>query len=79
LDPPSKLADMPLRTITYRGTKILLTDEMFGYLEYAMKSPNRLHKFGPDEDGIAAVKKLEKAGLVEIREYSGHYKINPTF
>jgi hypothetical protein len=44
-----------------------------------MKSPTRWHRFGPDQEGIDAAKKLEKAGLVEIREYSSHYKINPKF
>ena len=66
-------------TISYHGKKIRLNEEMLGYLQYALKSPNRWHEIGKDEEGIDAVKRLEKIGLVEIREYSNQYKINPTF
>ena len=66
-------------TITYHGKKIPLTDEMFGYLEYAMKYPSRWHNIGLDQNGIDAVKRLEKIGLVEIRDYSNHYRLNPKF
>jgi hypothetical protein len=52
---------------------------MRNYLEYALKSPNRWHPIGIDKEDKDTVKRLEKAGLVEIREYSNHYKINPTF
>jgi hypothetical protein len=66
-------------TIVYHGKKLRLTNEMFGYLEYAMKSPNRWHNIGLDQEGIDAVKRLEKIGLVEIRGYSNHYRLNPKF
>jgi hypothetical protein len=57
-------------TITYHNKRIRLTDRMFSLPGI---------RYGPDKEGIAAVKRLEKAGLVEIREYSNHYRINPTF
>jgi hypothetical protein len=66
-------------TLNYHGKKIRLSDRMLSLLQYAMKNPNRWHRFGPDEDGIEAAKRLEKTGLVEICEYSSHYRINPKF
>jgi hypothetical protein len=73
------IASLLMLTITYHGKKIRLNDEMLGYLQYALKSPNRWHNIGLDKEGIAAVKRLAKIGLVEIREYSNHYRINPAF
>lgn len=54
-----------------------MKEEMFGYLEHAMKDPKRRYNIGVEREGIKAVKHLEKIGLVEIRDYSNHYRINP--
>jgi hypothetical protein len=51
----------------------------FGYLEHAMKGPKRCYNIGVEQEGIDAVKRLEKIGLVEISYYSNHYRINPKF
>jgi hypothetical protein len=64
-------------TINYHGKKIRLTENMLGYLQHALKLPNRWHEIGQDIEGKDAVKRLEKAGLVEIRDYSNHYKVRP--
>lgn len=66
-------------TITYHGKKIRLTPRMQRSLEYALKMPDRWHTIGLDQESKDAIRQLEKSGLVEIREYSGHYKINPKF
>jgi hypothetical protein len=55
-----------------------LTAQTVHHLEYALKLPNRWHEIGIDKEGKDAVKRLEKAGLVEIRDYSNN-KINPNF
>jgi hypothetical protein len=66
-------------TITYHDKKIRLNEEMLRYLQYAMKEPARWHAMAADQKSKDAIKHLKKIGLVEIREGTNHYRINPTF
>ncbi len=66
-------------TIDYHGKRLKLDEEMHQYLQYAMKEPMRWHAMGAGKKSKDAIKRLEKIGLVEIREGTNHYKISPTF
>jgi hypothetical protein len=64
-------------TLLYRGTKIRMHDRMASILQYALDYPKMWRKIGTDEASIAAVKKLEAAGLMKIKDYSNQYRVKP--
>ena len=66
-------------TITYKGRRIRLSQQMFEILDYATKypKPNRWHDIGRDEASRKAVERLAAEGLVEIAEYSNQYRLTP--
>ena len=66
-------------TIDYHGKRLKLDEEMLRYLQYAAKEPSRWHACGSGKKSQDAIKRLEKIGLVEIREGTNHYKVNPSF
>jgi hypothetical protein len=64
-------------TLLYSGKKIKLDDRMLSILQYALDYPNTWHNMGTDKASIATTNRLEKAGLVEIRDFSHQYRVKP--
>jgi hypothetical protein len=50
---------------------------MLSILQYALKYPRLWHDIGQDKTSRDAIKRLEAAGLVEVKDYSNQYRIRP--
>jgi hypothetical protein len=60
-------------TITYHGRKIRLDEDMLRLLQWALERPGRWVKIA---DEMAAVRRLEAAGLVEVFEVAKMYRVD---
>jgi len=59
-----------MTTINYQGRRIRLGKHMLSILQYALKYPRLWHDIGQDKASRDAIKRLEAAGLVEVKDYS---------
>jgi hypothetical protein len=66
-------------TITYKGRRIRLSQQMFEILDYATKYPKPAswHNIGRDDASRQAIERLKTAGLVEVAEHSQQYRLTP--
>jgi hypothetical protein len=56
-----------MTTISPQGAKVRLGKNMRASLEYAVRTPHKWHDIGKGRGARMAIKRLEKAGLVEVR------------
>ena len=56
-----------MTTLSPQGRKVRLGKNMRASLEYAVRTPEKWHDIGKGRAARMALKRLEKAGLVEIK------------
>ena len=64
-----------MTTINYQGRRVRLGKHMAAALKWALHYPNQWHAIGPDKAMRDAIKRLEAADLVKVRDYSDQYRV----
>ena len=62
-------------TLSPQGKKVRLGKNMRASLEYAVRMPDKWHDIGKGRGAKLAVKRLERAGLVEVKAAFNRFRV----
>jgi hypothetical protein len=65
-----------MTTLSPHGKKVRLGKNMRASLEYAVRTPHKWHDIGKGRGAKMAVRRLARAGLVEIRPAFNRFRVN---
>jgi hypothetical protein len=65
-----------MTTLSPHGEKVRLGKNMRASLEYAVRTPHKWHDIGKGRGAKMAVRRLARAGLVEIRPAFNRFRVN---
>jgi hypothetical protein len=64
-----------MTTLSPSGRKVRLGKNMRASLKYAVRTPDKWHDIGEGRGAKMAVRRLAKAGLVEVRRVFNRFKV----
>jgi hypothetical protein len=64
-----------MTTLSPSGRKVRLGKNMRATLEYAVRTPHRWHDIGKGRGAKMAIRRLAKAGLVEVRPVFNRFRL----
>ena len=64
-----------MTTLSPYGKKVRLGKNMRATLKYAVRSPNKWHDIGKGRAAKMAIRRLAKAGLVEVRPEFNRFRV----
>jgi hypothetical protein len=64
-----------ITTLSPQGRKVRLGKNMRASLEYAVRMPEKWHDIGKGRGAKLAVRRLERAGLVEVKPAFNRFRV----